>query len=109
MKNHPTSVTPTITHGQLRGGASEIRRLAFDYLRELGGEPREWSNGPRDRYEEHSHPYYKVLFCLEGSIDFLVQGETMRLAAGDRLDLPPNTPHSAVVGKDGVVCVEVAL
>ncbi len=25
---------------------------------------------------------------------------------GDRLELPPQTPHSAVVGAEGVVCVE---
>jgi hypothetical protein len=43
-----------------------------------------------------------------GSITFTV-GDGQRVVAmrpGDRLDLPPRTPHRAVVGPDGVVCLE---
>ena len=31
-----------------------------------------------------------------------------RLSPGDRLDLPPGTLHSALVGQAGVACVEAA-
>jgi quercetin dioxygenase-like cupin family protein len=67
-----------------------------------------WSNGPDTRYNAHSHPYHKVLYCLNGSIRFLIQrsGPTFDLAPGDRLDIPPNTQHSAVVGPAGVTCAE---
>jgi quercetin dioxygenase-like cupin family protein len=98
--------SPRIVTRQLEGDRSERRRLAVELLRSLGGSPREWSNGPGDRYAEHSHDYYKVLFCLEGSIAFHSTGTTWVLEAGDRLDLPAGTPHSAVVGANGVVCVE---
>ena len=69
-----------------------------------------WPNGPGDRYAAHSHTYHKVLYCAQGSIRFTLEatGETIDLAPGDRLDLPPGTSHSAVVGPQGVTCVEAA-
>ncbi len=70
--------------------------------------PRWWSNAPGDRYGTHSHPYHKLLYCARGSIRFLVEpgGRQLDLSPGDRLDIPPGTPHSAVVGPQGVTCVE---
>lgn len=66
-----------------------------------------WSNGPGDVYPAHSHAYHKVLYCLRGSITFrLADGTDVALAPGDRLDLEPHTEHSAVVGQDGVECIE---
>lgn len=66
-----------------------------------------WSNGPGDRYGWHSHPYVKILYCLEGSIDFIVEPEErIHLEAGDRMELPAGTSHSAVVGDHGVTCAE---
>jgi quercetin dioxygenase-like cupin family protein len=81
-----------------------------ELLRAEGLQPRWWSNGPGDRYGGHSHPYHKVLYCARGSIRFTSErtGEHYELEPGDRLDLPPGTPHSAVVGTDGVTCVEAA-
>lgn len=74
----------------------------------MGLSPSWWSNGAGDRYSPHSHSYHKVLFCAEGGITFRVEpsGEELELSAGDRLDIPPGTTHSAVVGPEGVVCVE---
>jgi mannose-6-phosphate isomerase-like protein (cupin superfamily) len=70
--------------------------------------PRPWSNGAGDTYATHRHPYHKVLFCLSGSIVFHTDEGTIHLRAGDRLDLEPNTDHSAIVGPDGVGCVEAS-
>lgn len=69
--------------------------------------PSWWSNAAYDRYSPHSHAYHKVLYCAAGGITFIVpeHGE-FRLRPGDRLDIPPGTVHSAVVGPDGVTCVE---
>jgi mannose-6-phosphate isomerase-like protein (cupin superfamily) len=77
-------------------------------LQDKGLAPRWWSNGPRDRYAVHDHSYHKVLYCASGSIRFVVDGANVDLSPGDRLDLPPRTPHSAVVGPQGVTCVEAA-
>jgi len=70
--------------------------------------PRAWGNAPGDRYGAHSHDYHKVLFCLDGSITFHLADGDVELSAGDRLDLPPGTEHSATVGPDGVECIEAS-
>jgi quercetin dioxygenase-like cupin family protein len=77
-------------------------------LAQEGLSPYVWGNAPGDRYPVHSHTFYKVIYAVNGSIRFdLPQtGETLWLHGGDRLDLPPDTPHSAVVGPDGVLCLE---
>ena len=50
-----------------------------------------------------------MLVCDRGSITFGAAGEPVVLAAGDRLDLPADTSHDAVVGPDGVTCLEAHL
>ncbi len=68
-----------------------------------------WSNAPHDRYSPHSHPYHKVLYCARGGITFVVpDAGDFRLRPGDRLEIPPGTTHAAVVGPDGVTCVEAS-
>jgi len=79
-----------------------LSRFAAEGLR-----PYRWSNGPGDRYAVHSHPYHKVIYVVEGSIRFdLRPSGSIELHAGDRLDLPAGVEHSAVVGPEGVVCLE---
>jgi mannose-6-phosphate isomerase-like protein (cupin superfamily) len=69
--------------------------------------PERWSNGPSAVYGVHDHPYGKVLIVAQGSICFTVGGNRqVAMKPNDRLDLPPRTPHSAVVGPEGVVCFE---
>ena len=94
----------------------EVRRSAApahdptSVERQLRGEARDvygWSNGPGDRYEQHSHAYHKLLYCTRGSIDFMLgDGRTLTLRAGDRMVLPAGTRHAALVGPDGCACVE---
>jgi quercetin dioxygenase-like cupin family protein len=79
-------------------------------LRERGLQPRRWGNGPGDRYGWHDHDYHKILYCLSGSIVFHTRGDgDVTLGPGDRLDVPPATEHAAIVGPDGVECVEAAV
>jgi quercetin dioxygenase-like cupin family protein len=81
-----------------------IRRiLAAEELR-----PYAWSNGPGDVYSAHDHLYHKVIYVVEGSITFGLpqEGQCVTLNAGDRLELPAGTLHDAVVGPQGVVCLE---
>ena len=70
-----------------------------------------WTNGPGDRYAVHDHGYDKVLVAATGSIMFSLpgSGRTIELVAGDRLDLPAGTAHGALVGPDGVCCLEAHL
>jgi quercetin dioxygenase-like cupin family protein len=61
----------------------------------------EWQDKPGTVYNEHSHQGKVVLFITEGSIDLTIDSSTRTLRTGDRLDVPPQTPHSAVVGPSG--------
>lgn len=82
--------------------------MAEAALRGDGLDPHIWSNHPGYVYAEHQHPYHKVLFCVEGSIVFHTPEGDVMMSVGDRLDLPPHTPHSATVGEEGVTCMEAA-
>jgi quercetin dioxygenase-like cupin family protein len=97
---------PELTPWPEAGPPSEQRLDGL--LRAEGLEPRWWSNGPGDRYGSHDHGYHKVLYCARGSIRFEAGGRAFELSPGDRLDIPPRTAHSAVVGPEGVSCVEAA-
>jgi mannose-6-phosphate isomerase-like protein (cupin superfamily) len=97
-------VSVTITHWTNHDPATAEELDAL--LRNDGLSPRWWSNGAGDTYAPHSHSYHKVLYCSRGSITFVVDGKPLTLAPGDRLDIPQNTAHSAIVGPEGVECVE---
>jgi len=77
-------------------------------MTEDGLSPYSWSNGPHDIYPAHSHSYDKVIYVVQGSITFGLpeSGQKITLKAGDRLDLPAGTVHDAVVGAQGVLCLE---
>ena len=85
--------------------ADAADRAAQAFAREALS-PSTWSNGAGHRYPEHRHDRYKVLFCLAGAITFHTADGEVVLAAGDRIDLPPGTLHSATVGPEGVTCME---
>ncbi len=89
-------------------GSPPTREQLEVLLAAEGLAPHWWSNGPGDQYETHDHTYHKVLYCLGGTITFVLPptGERLTLAAGDRLDLPAGWPHRASVGPQGVTCVE---
>jgi quercetin dioxygenase-like cupin family protein len=67
-----------------------------------------WSNGPKEVYNLHAHSYRKILYCLRGSISFTLPdaGASVALQPGDRLILSSGVRHGAVVGPDGVTCIE---
>jgi mannose-6-phosphate isomerase-like protein (cupin superfamily) len=70
--------------------------------------PYAWSNAPGDFYPVHLHNYNKVLMVVSGSITWILDNGTRQIEAfpGDRIDLPRGTPHAALVGFKGVVCLE---
>jgi len=73
-----------------------------------GLSPYAWSNDPHDIYAAHTHNYNKIIYVVSGSITFGLPDleRNVTLFPGDRLDLPKGTLHDALVGKDGVVCLE---
>jgi len=52
-------------------------------------------------WEEHQHPQDQITTVLEGAVDFLVDGQPVRLEAGQLAALPGGTPHAATVPEGG--------
>lgn len=78
-------------------------------MRAEGLAPAAWANAPGETYASHEHSHHKVVYCVRGSITFvLVTAERLELRPGDRLDLPAGWPHAALVGPEGVECLEAA-
>ena len=62
-----------------------------------------WSDQAGAHYPPHRHSCEESLWVLSGVIEFLIDGEVVRMEAGDRLHLPRQTLHSASVpGPTGV-------
>lgn len=91
-------------HGELPPTESEVQR--FLGLQSLVGY--RWSNAPGDVYGAHSHPFHKIIFVLQGSITFILPDveREVTLGTGDRLELAAGVVHEAVVGQQGVICIE---
>lgn len=97
---------PTRTPWSRSEGPDEV--VLERLLRAEGLSPARWENVAGERYAAHAHTYHKVLYCQRGSIAFFLPdaGRRIDLVPGDRLDLPPHTRHSALVGPEGVRCIE---
>lgn len=67
-----------------------------------------WGNAPGDTYAAHRHSYHKVIYVVSGSIEFGLPeiGSRIHLQPGDRLELPAGVLHNALVGPQGVRCLE---
>lgn len=98
--------TPQVT--PWAGSALPSQSTLWRLMTDEGLSPYSWSNGPHDVYSAHSHSYDKVIYVVQGSITFGLPEleQKLMLKAGDRLDLPANIVHSAIVGPHGVVCLE---
>jgi hypothetical protein len=98
--------TPRLT--SWAGSAPPTQSTLWQLMADEGLSPYSWSNGPHDVYSAHSHSYDKVIYVVQGSITFGLPElkQKLRLNAGDRLDLPADIVHDAIVGPQGVVCLE---
>ncbi|MBC7546537.1 cupin [Candidatus Saccharibacteria bacterium] len=65
-----------------------------------------WAATEYQEFSEHTHFYDKQLWCVEGSIQFMVGGRPFSIQPGDTLDIPAGTTHSARAGFAGCVCYE---
>jgi len=73
----------------------DIKREGFNPLR--------FSNAPGFVYHSHRHQETKLLVFLEGSMEVKVEEETYQCGSGDKLIIPGNMEHSAIVGSEGCV------
>ena len=65
-----------------------------------------WSDVPGTHVATHAHDFLEARWVLSGFLRVQVGEETWDLGPGDRLDLPPGTPHALeVVGLSPVIYV----
>ncbi|HUQ84801.1 MAG TPA: cupin domain-containing protein [Candidatus Limnocylindrales bacterium] len=77
------------------------REKISEYVMKEGFNPILIINKPGFVYSEHKHPETKLLVFLEGNVKVIVDGEKYHCLPGDKLIVPANTTHSAIVGGEG--------
>lgn len=62
---------------------------------------------PGAAFPKHSHPGVEIAYVLSGTVEYELEGKTLRLKAGESLFIPAGAVHSAKnVGAE--VCSELA-
>jgi mannose-6-phosphate isomerase-like protein (cupin superfamily) len=65
-----------------------------------------WSDVPGTQVLVHTHAFPETRWVLEGYMRVTAGSDAIELGPGDRLDLPPNLPHTTeVIGLGQVVYV----
>ena len=65
-----------------------------------------WSDVPGTQVPVHTHAFPETRWVLEGYMRVTAGSDAVDLGPGDRLDLPPNTPHTTeVIGLGQVIYV----
>lgn len=72
-------------------------------IRKEGFEPLKYHDQPGFVYTPHQHPETKLLAFLEGSMHVKVADEELDCSKGDKLVIPGNTTHSAIIGPSGCI------
>lgn len=68
-----------------------------------------YSDRPGTKYGRHKHPFEDFIVIVSGKMKLVIEGQTWTLKPGDRIDLPPNTFHSAeMMGKEEVQYLSAA-
>lgn len=70
---------------------------------EEGFDPLRIADRPGFEYPPHQHAETKLLAFLQGGMTVHVEGQVFHCRAGDRLLIPGDAIHSAVVDSDGCV------
>lgn len=70
-------------------------------MKEDGFDPIKISDPSGRIYSPHTHPETKLLAFLSGSMGVEVDGKTYQCEAFDKVIIPGNIKHSAVVGPEG--------
>lgn len=65
----------------------------------------EWTDTAHTVYPPHTHKGAVSFYVLRGSIEITINGSTVCVCAGERMNVPPQTLHSAIVGNRGCTYV----
>lgn len=59
------------------------------------------------RFPHHRHPQEQITYCLQGSVEFVVDGVSATIRSGELVVIPPDAPHSAEAGADGALVLSL--
>lgn len=63
---------------------------------------------PGHEVNPHSHPHEQIVYILQGTADFCIGTETLRLGPGQLAVVPPNVTHYArQVGEEPVLNLDI--
>ncbi len=65
----------------------------------------EWQDEAGVVYPEHSHEEKIAFYVTDGSVTVEMRGVEKIINVGERIDVPPNVPHSVVVGNEGCIVI----
>ncbi len=78
-------------------------------LAAMGREAELYSDLPGTKYGRHKHPFEDFIVIVSGKMKIVTDTAEWTLKPGDRLDLPANTVHSAVmIGREEVQYLSAA-
>ena len=60
-----------------------------------------WQDSPNAYYPDHTHPVETAHIILDGAMTLTQGGQPRTYHAGDRVDVPARTVHSARIGPRG--------
>lgn len=64
-----------------------------------------WYDSPDFAYAPHAHPTATAHIIIEGQMTITMDGQNLTLTPGQRIDVPANMEHTAVMGPDGCTYV----
>lgn len=79
----------------------DVKELERELAREGLGDFFVWRDGPNAFYPNHTHGELTAHIILEGEMTLTCQGQTRTYHAGERVDVPAQTVHSARMGPQG--------
>jgi len=67
-----------------------------------------WSKNAGEGMDEQEQAFTRAFACVKGMLRVNLPGDNdyADLLPGDRVELPPGTKHSVMVGPAGVTCLE---
>jgi quercetin dioxygenase-like cupin family protein len=79
----------------------DVEEWEKELAREGFGDFFVWQDGPSAFYPDHTHSGLTAHVILEGEMALTSEGETRTYKAGDRVEVPARTVHSARMGPRG--------
>jgi quercetin dioxygenase-like cupin family protein len=100
-REHHYAAAMQLEHIPWRGARPPDADGARRHLEREGFTVVRWNDAPGRVYTPHAHDHDESLWMVAGGMTFVIDGTRYHLAAGDRLQLPRGTVHSAEADASG--------